>query len=177
MIVLFWANLACRLIVGIAILVMVFSIFGQVFYRNVLDSYLGWAEEVARYAFVWLVFLGSASAFRDRLHLGIDFVPEMMGYRSRIILDTLVCVVVLGLMVVLSYYGYQLTLRTMTQISPSTGIIMGYIYMAIPIGSGLIAIYAVVDIARNVFALASGDLDRSAVKRPVLDPSHQELGA
>jgi hypothetical protein len=41
---------ACKVIVGLAILVMVVSIFGQVFYRTVLDSFLGWAEEAARFS-------------------------------------------------------------------------------------------------------------------------------
>lgn len=176
MIVLRIADWLCRTVVGVAILVMVGSIFGQVFYRNMLDSYLGWAEEVARFSFVWLVFLGSASAFRGRLHLGIDFIPEILRYRGRILLDSLVCVVVFALMIVLIIYGYRLTLRTMTQIAPATGVTMGYIYVAIPIGAALIAVYALVDFFRNILALVSGDLDRSAIKRPDHEV-HQEYGA
>ena len=160
------SDAVCRFVVGIAILVMVVSIFGQVFYRSVLDSYLVWAEEAARFSFVWLVFLGSASAFKTRHHLGIDFIPELISHKGRVILDTIVCVVVFVFTLVLLIYGYRLTLRTLTQVAPATGVTMGYIYMSIPIASALILVYSVVDFFRNIWALKIGDLDRAAIGAP-----------
>ncbi len=155
---------ACKVIVGLAILVMVVSIFGQVFYRTILDSYLGWAEEAARFSFVWLVFLGSASAFRGRRHLAIDFLPELLGPRGRVVLDTVLCALIFALMIVLLVYGYRLTQRTMTQIAPATGVTMGYIYIALPISALLIALYSFVDFFRNLAALMKGDLSRAAIQ-------------
>lgn len=145
---------------------MVVSIFGQVFYRSVLDSYLVWAEEAARYSFVWLVFLGSASAFKSRQHLGIDFLPEILSHKGRIVVDVAVCIIVLLFALLLVVYGYRLTLRTMSQVAPTTGVIMGYIYMSIPISAALISTYALVDLVRNCAALIAGDLGRAAVSAP-----------
>jgi TRAP-type transport system small permease protein len=169
---------ACRAVVGLGIIVMVISIAGQVFYRTVLDDFLGWAEEAARFSFVWLVFLGSVTAFRDRRHLGIDFLPEALGPRGRVILDTVICVVTFGLMIVLAIYGYQLTLRTMTQVSPAIQITMGYVYAAIPISAVLISLYAVADIVRNALALRSGDLSRAAImtEGSIIDAHAEEGG-
>jgi TRAP-type transport system small permease protein len=152
-----------RTIVGVAILVMVLAIFGQVFYRNVLDSYLTWAEEVARFSFVWLVFMGSTSAFLSRSHLSIDFIPEILSRKGRIILDTVVCLVVFLFMIVLVTYGWRLTMRTMTQTAPATGIIMGYIYIAMPISAVLMGAYSIVDLVRNIIALATGNLEKAAI--------------
>jgi len=160
------SDAVCRFVVGISILVMVMSIFGQVFYRSVLDSYLVWAEEAARFSFVWLVFLGSASAFKTRQHLGIDFLPELFGHKGRVILDTIVCIIVFMFVLVLLIYGYRLTLRTMSQVAPATGVTMGYIYMSIPISAALILVYSFVDFFRNLRALQLGDLDRAAVGPP-----------
>lgn len=161
-----FSDAVCRTVVGIAILIMVISIFGQVFYRSILDSYLVWAEEAARYSFVWLVFLGSASGFKSRQHLGIDFLPEVLNHKGRIILDIIVCVIVFSFAAILLYYGYRLTIRTMSQLAPTTGVSMGYIYISIPISASLICLYALVDIFRNSAALLAGDLSRAAVDAP-----------
>lgn len=170
---------ACKILVGLAVLVMVVSIFGQVFYRAVLDSYLGWAEEAARFSFVWLVFLGSASAFRSRRHLAIDFLPELLGQKGRVVLDTVLCMLIFALMIVLLLHGYKLTLRTMTQVAPATGVTMGYIYIALPISAAFIGIYSLVDFFRNLFALAKGDLSRAAIQpnAGIVDAALKEDGA
>lgn len=157
----------CRVVVGIAFVVIVLSIFGQVFFRLVLDSHLGWAEEVSRFSFVWLTFLGSASAFKHRKHMAIDFLPEFLGQRGRVLLDTLVCLVVFALVIVLIHHGYRLTLRTMTQTAPSTGVVMGYIYIAIPLSAFLIAVNSFVDFFRNVKALSSGDFAKAAIETQI----------
>ncbi|MEJ2134846.1 MAG: TRAP transporter small permease subunit [Desulfofustis sp.] len=52
---------AYLLLVG-STLVMVISILLQVFFRYVMNAPLYWSEEIARYAFVWLVFIGAAIA-------------------------------------------------------------------------------------------------------------------
>lgn len=168
----------CKVIVGLAILVMVISIFGQVFYRTVLDSFIGWAEEAARFSFVWLVFLGSVSAFRGRRHLAIDFLPELLGHKGRVVLDTVLCVLIFALMIVLTIYGYRLTMRTMTQVAPATGVTMGYIYIALPISSVLIALYSFVDFFRNLLALTRGDLSGAAIQPDagIADAARKEEG-
>ena len=169
----------CRVVVGVGIIVMVGSIAGQVFYRAVLGDFLGWASEAARFSFVWLVFLGSTCAFRERRHLGIDFLPEFLGPRGRIMLDMVICAITFGLMVVLAIYGYELTLRTMTQVSPAVQLTMGYVYVAIPISAVLILIYAATDIGRDLMALKSGDLSRAAIQTQgsIIDSQAEEGSA
>jgi TRAP-type C4-dicarboxylate transport system permease small subunit len=81
-----------------------------------------------------------------------------LGPRGRVLLDSLICVAVVGLAYVLLSYGYGLTLRTMTQLAPATQIIMGYVYMAIPVSGAIILLNALFDIFRNVRALATGDM-------------------
>ena len=49
------------LMAAIAILTL-----AQVFWRYVLEQPLQWSEEVARYCFVWVTFLGAATLMRLR---------------------------------------------------------------------------------------------------------------
>ena len=44
----------------------------QVFTRFVTKSPLPWSEELARYMFLWLVWVGAAYATKERKHIKID---------------------------------------------------------------------------------------------------------
>ena len=54
----------------------------QVFCRYVLNDSLSWPEEMAKFAFVWFVFLGAAMVTRRSRHIVIDLVPRSLGPRS-----------------------------------------------------------------------------------------------
>ena len=50
---------------------MIGAIFLQVFFRFVVQSPLYWTEELSRYSFVYVVFIGSAWAGKKHMHLRI----------------------------------------------------------------------------------------------------------
>ena len=52
----------------ILLLGMVASSFAQVGFRLVLDHPLAWSEELSRYLFVWLSFVGGALAVAEGSH-------------------------------------------------------------------------------------------------------------
>ena len=54
----------------------------QVFCRYVLNDSLIWPEEMARFAFVWFVFLGAAMVTRRSGHIVIDLLPRALGPRA-----------------------------------------------------------------------------------------------
>ena len=49
------------------------------FCRYVLNNSLSWPEEMAKFAFVWFVFLGAAMVTRRSRHIVIDLVPRSLG--------------------------------------------------------------------------------------------------
>jgi TRAP-type C4-dicarboxylate transport system permease small subunit len=54
--------------------VIIITMFTQVVFRYLLNQSLYWSEEIVRYLFVWLVFLGGAAVIRDGSHIGIDIL-------------------------------------------------------------------------------------------------------
>ena len=52
------------LFLGIIFCLIVLLIFTQVLFRYLLNNSLNWTEELAKYLFVWMTFIGSASAFK-----------------------------------------------------------------------------------------------------------------
>jgi TRAP-type C4-dicarboxylate transport system permease small subunit len=60
---------------------LLFTLFLQVFTRYVLNDPLSWTEEVARYLYVYIVFLGASAAISDRTHVGIDYFAKALPIR------------------------------------------------------------------------------------------------
>jgi len=53
-------------------------VFVEVIRRFVLQYSSYWGEETARYAFIYLVWIGAAAAVKDRAHLRIDVIFSLL---------------------------------------------------------------------------------------------------
>jgi len=63
-------------------LVMLVVLSVQVFTRYVLSFSFSWAEQLARYGFVWLTMAGISLAAKKGMHLKVDFFPQMLPRRA-----------------------------------------------------------------------------------------------
>ena len=105
----------------------------QVFARYVLASPVTWAEEVARYAMIWIVYLGSIVAVRRKAHTRIDFFVNLLPARYAryvgVMVDS-VCIIFLSILV----YSSQPILKIgMRLYSFALKIPLIYIYGALPL--------------------------------------------
>lgn len=76
------ASAYCRAIEGALVLLMlamVLMVFGNVVLRYGFNSGLTFSEELSRWAFVWMVFLGAIVAIKDNGHLGTDVLVGRLG--------------------------------------------------------------------------------------------------
>ncbi|TDX61171.1 tripartite ATP-independent transporter DctQ subunit [Halanaerobium saccharolyticum] len=55
-------------------LIMFVIVGANVFARFILNSSLGWADELARFIFIWISFLGAVFAYTTDDHVGLNFV-------------------------------------------------------------------------------------------------------
>ncbi len=67
---------AVRLTLMVLMTIMIVVVSAQVFLRYVLNSSIGWADEVSRLAFVWSVFLAIPLGIREGLHVGIELLTS-----------------------------------------------------------------------------------------------------
>lgn len=63
--------------------VMVVMVFGNVVLRYGFNSGITVSEELSRWAFVWMTFLGAVIALRDNGHLGTDILVGRLGPRGK----------------------------------------------------------------------------------------------
>jgi len=74
-------DLFCRgieVLIAIALLIMVVLVFGNVVLRYGFNSGITVSEEVSRWLFVWLTFLGAIVAMREHAHLGSDMLVSRL---------------------------------------------------------------------------------------------------
>ena len=76
------------LVYTLALAVVIISL--QIIMRSVFNNSLSWSEEAAKYLFVWLIWLGTSIAARDRSHIALEMVVGKLKGKSRIIMDIVV---------------------------------------------------------------------------------------
>ena len=105
----------------------------QVFARYVLNNTPPWSEELCRYLFVWASFLGACVATGRAAHLGVDSLVVRLPAEVREVLRHAVTALIVVFMGLLVWQGAALVPAMATQRSPSMGISLQYVFMAIPI--------------------------------------------
>ena len=112
----------------------------QVFSRYLFNAPLTWPEELSRYLFIWVVFLGAAIAFRHKAHLGMDFITERLPLNLKGYTERIVELIILGFLILIIYIAPQVLSVTRFQTSPVLNLPMSYVYLAFPVAGGLMII-------------------------------------
>ena len=110
----------------------------QVFARYVLNDTPAWSEELCRYFFVWMSFLGACVAMRRTAHLGVDSLVTRLPARARDVVRHAVGAVVVLFAGILVWQGLALVPEMASQRSPSMGISLQYVFAVIPIAGAII---------------------------------------
>ena len=66
-------------LVVVCMVAMVVMVFGNVVLRYGFNSGITFSEELSRWAFVWMTFLGAIVALKDNGHLGTDMLIGRLG--------------------------------------------------------------------------------------------------
>lgn len=114
-----------------------------VFFRFVLESSLAFPDELIRYLFIWLIFLGAAIALRRNAHAAIGILVEYLPAplkRGAVMLASLASAVFFAVLIV---KGIELTNRVGPQISPALEISMAWVYAAVPVSGVFLLVYTI----------------------------------
>jgi TRAP-type C4-dicarboxylate transport system permease small subunit len=130
----------------------------QIFFRYALNSSIIWSEEVATWCLVWVVFLGAAAIMRRWDHVQIPMLIRRLPLRARpgvIVFAKLATFVAAALV---AWYGLQWVLGLGHIRSQTTGISTRWIKLAVPVGAGLMAIFALRCALEDVRRWRRGDI-------------------
>lgn len=126
--------------------VMSVLVIANVFMRFVFDSGIVISEELSRYLFIWIVFLGAIVAMRRNAHIYVDFIrnslPPMIQWVVRLVVDLFMVYVCY----LLTVGAIELADYNMADHSPVANIPMGYIYISGAVGGVGMALMLIVRI-------------------------------
>ena len=118
--------------VGVALL--------QVFFRYVLNASLSWPEEMARWGFVWLTFLGMPVTVRRQSFISIELILRWIPTGLRPYHEVFLRVMTAATSVALIVHGVDFVGRS-TYVSPALQWPFRYMYLAVPVGAALNLMY------------------------------------
>ena len=137
-------NGVVRWVVIVLMLFMTVAVCLQILFRYVFNVPLGWTEEVARFAFVWVSFFGASALMRVREHINVTIFLDRFPPRLRAAAGFFANI---GAVICVYFFlvgGIALATNEWRQLAPATQIPMGWVYLVIPVSSGLMAIWVVI---------------------------------
>jgi TRAP-type C4-dicarboxylate transport system permease small subunit len=124
---------ALEIVIAICLMAMVVLVFGNVVLRYAFNSGISTSEELSRWFFVWLTFLGAVIALREHAHLGTEMVVARLppaGKKACLLISYLVMLFICWLL----FRGALEQTKINWDVSaPSSGASMAIFY-----GSGLV---------------------------------------
>ncbi len=107
---------------------MAIMVFVNVVMRYGFNSGLNVSEELSRYFFVWLTFIGAVVAFREHSHLGIETLVMFLSRRGRIICMSIANLVIIVCSVIFFWGTWKQFPINASMAAPVTGMSMIWVY-------------------------------------------------
>jgi len=138
-----WWRYVERAFEGLLILlvsVMTLVCLAQVVWRYVFNDPLIWSEELSRYLFVWIGYLGAWVAWRRRQHIALDAVLLLRSAALRRLSAIMVDGLVLGFCLYTAWGNVTLMGISGSQLSAVLQLPMKWVYLAHTVMAALISV-------------------------------------
>lgn len=133
----------------------VIVIFIQVLMRYIFSNSLPWSEEIARYAFIWMIYIGVSYGAKKNKHLSVDVFSELFGQKGKIVIGMLANLCFFVFALVIAYYGADIVMK-ITRESAAMQLPMGWVYAAPLVGMILTAFRLIQNLWLQFKALRKG---------------------
>jgi len=149
-----------RNLLGAIIIFFTLLLFANVVMRYIFLAPIYWAEELARYLMVWLIFLGAGVVVGEEGHISINVATRFLSPKGNALLTRVIALICLLFSAALVYYSWQHTMRVRLagQTTAALDLPMWWAYLAIPVGSALMTLQYARQLIR--FPSRYGDLAR-----------------
>ncbi|MCS5603558.1 TRAP transporter small permease [Paracoccus sp. (in: a-proteobacteria)] len=138
--------------------VLVLTMAIEVIRREVFSYSSIWGEEIVRYSFIYLVWIGAASAVKERAHIRIDVLFHSVGPRTKAALYILGDLVMLAIAVIALYWSFETVGVSWQFGSVTDGLRISKVWflMAVPLGFALIIFRLLQSLLRDFGDLIAG---------------------
>jgi TRAP-type C4-dicarboxylate transport system permease small subunit len=146
-----------KIVMAVLLAAMVVLVFGNVVLRYVFNSGIAISEELSRWLFVWMVFLGAIVGLHEHAHLGVDSFVKLLSPTGRKICYALSHVLMLYASVLLTEGSWKQTVLNWDTTAPASGLSVGLFYAA-----GLVfGVASIPILLHDLYRLLTGQLATS----------------
>ena len=117
-----------ELLVVACMVAMVIMVFGNVVLRYGFNSGITVSDEMSRYCFIWLTYIGAMVAMRDGAHLGVDTLIRKLSLNGKKVCFVISQLLMLFCNVLFLMGTWKMHELQVTNVSPVVGISMIWIY-------------------------------------------------
>lgn len=148
----------------------------QVLFRYVFSYSAPWTEEIARFMFVYLTFIGSAVCMKERTHITIEVLTDFLPQKVRSIILIFVQLLTMWFLIVVLIGSWQMVLSS-TEVRSASLIWFNYsyVYFALFFGAVLMLFYSILRLYELIQKAFSSESD-SSTSLPSDSPSINEGG-
>src|SRR5438045_8196004 len=142
-------ELILMIICGVLCFGFSLSVTADIVTRTIGHPWL-WLQEVTSTLFIYAIFIGASVATRRNDHLYLTAISESMHGTSRIIVEIIIRLVVLGVASCLIWYGYLNYLRGFGSFRLPSGTPIASLYVIIPLSGVLIALFSIEQLVNGI---------------------------
>jgi TRAP-type C4-dicarboxylate transport system permease small subunit len=102
-----------------------------------------WVEEVGEYTLAWLTLIGAGIAVSERAHFALRVLTHRLPLPTQRAIHVVTHLLIAGFGGLAVWYGIQLAIVNSALTSPALQLNLAWLYAAVPVGGGLIVLYAV----------------------------------
>ena len=124
------------LLVG-SLVFTVLLIFYQIIMRYVFNNSSFWSEEMARYIFMWQIWMGASIGFKDDKHIKIEFFTNMLSGKVKIFFSMVSNLLMFAFCIFLVVKGWEFLRLTymLNMVTPALRISYVFVYVSLPLSS------------------------------------------
>lgn len=137
---------------------MLLLVFGQVITRYIFNYTPSFGEELARYLFVWVVFLSLPLVAKYGGHMAIETITSRVHGATLKFLNIMADLFTIIFLCIMVWCGIQMVIRTNYQTSPAMMIPMSWVYAVIPFGCAVMLLYVVMNLI-NVLKTPASEME------------------
>jgi TRAP-type C4-dicarboxylate transport system permease small subunit len=155
-------------LIAFSLALMCIFVFGNVVLRYVFNSGITWSEELSRFLFVWMIFIGAIAGLRDNQHLGVDMLVKKLPPKLKKAAYVFSSVLILITLWFVFDGSWKLTEINIENEAPATGLSLAFVY-----GIGIVASAGMgIIVLINVFRVL---LNKATVDELILLPESEEF--
>lgn len=130
----------------------------EVLRREIFSYSSIWGEEIVRYSFIYLAWIGAAAAVKERAHIRIDVIMHYLPPRAKAVLYIFGDLVMFVVAIIALYWSYETVHISAKFGSVTDGLRISKVWflMAVPLGFALIIWRLLQSFVRDFRSLRDG---------------------